>query len=84
MPELFVFVAPATLDEPDYGSKEKLKSIKQVTKELVTGEAQYLQSLQCIVEVSHTHQHCWRVFITSYLLGIHTGLGPAISACIFD
>lgn len=41
-------------DEPDYG-KEKLKSLSALTRELITGEAEYLQSLQCIVNVSHAH-----------------------------
>ena len=47
-------VAIAT-DEPDYGGKEKLKSLSTLISELITGEAQYLQSLQCIVDVSHAH-----------------------------
>ena len=40
-------------DEPDFG-KEKVKSLNALTSELITGEAAYLESLECIVKVSHT------------------------------
>ena len=49
-----LLLLPKGIDEPDFG-KEKLKSLGAITRELITGEALYLQSLQCIVEVSHTH-----------------------------
>ena len=48
----FMRIVAIGTDEPDYG-KEKLKSLGAITSELITGEAQYLQSLQCIVDVSH-------------------------------
>ena len=41
------------IDEPDYGGKEKLKSLSAVTKELINTESHYLQSLECIADVSH-------------------------------
>ena len=42
------------IDEPDYGGKEKLKSLSAVTRELITEEPLYLQSLECIANVRHT------------------------------
>ena len=70
---------PKGIDEPDFG-KEKLKSLGAITRELITGEALYLQSLQCIVEVNHTHS-LLSFSHAHFLSGLHTSMGSTLSGC---
>lgn len=74
-----MYIYSIGIDEPDFG-KEKVKSLGALISDLITGEATYLESLECIVNVSHSpflygmvqpHPHL--------LLGLHTCLGPAVS-----
>ena len=48
---LYMYLWLIGVDEPDYG--KKLKSLSTLTTELITGEGTYLESLECIVDVSH-------------------------------
>ena len=49
---------PIGTDELDSG-KENLKSLSALTIELIDGEALYLESLRCIVDVSHASFMLW-------------------------
>ena len=55
---MYMNVPIDTSDELDSG-KENLKSLRALTTELIDGEALYLESLQCIVDVSHASFMLW-------------------------